>query len=231
MFVGETGIGRMIKRTLEMMKVLGTDEPERLRKAGVIDLSTIQRYMNFWFSSSLDLFGADVSSNAASYFATGLKGRPDEAKYDDHVLTDAVFKLEKPSEDGARLEHEEVPMRNAINEVTRQSYVQDCQLGVTRWNRLIKKAGFDFELSLPSERFRRQIGSWAGFHFTPEGKSVSVDEWQRRQGEWIPSENDRAFIRSLMHQVIEPGKVANWIAPPDRGINNLPVAYEYVRLD
>ncbi len=121
-------------------------------------------------------------------------------------------------------------MRNAINEITRQSYVQDCQIGVTRWNRLIRKAGVDFELKLPSTRFRRQIGSWAGFHFDPDGNPVSKESWARHEIDWLPSESDRAFIKSLMHQVTEPGKMANWISPPDRGINNLPVDYEYVRL-
>ena len=56
-----------------------------MRRAGAIDLPTMQRYMNFWFSSSLDLFGAEISSNAANYFATGIKGRPDEARFADHI--------------------------------------------------------------------------------------------------------------------------------------------------
>jgi benzoyl-CoA 2,3-dioxygenase component B len=30
--------------------------------------------------------------------------------------------------------------------------------------------------------------------------------------------------------VIEPGKMASWIAPPERGINNLPVDHDYVHL-
>src|ERR671929_603606 len=81
MFVGDTGINRVIRRTIEVMKELGSDDPEAVRRAGAVDLPTIQRYVNFWFSSSLDLFGSDVSSNAAAYFASGLKGRPDEAQY------------------------------------------------------------------------------------------------------------------------------------------------------
>src|SRR2546427_8019328 len=67
MFVGETGIGRVVKRTLEVMKELGGDDPSAVRRAGAVDLPTIQRYLNFWFSSSLDLFGAENSSNAATY--------------------------------------------------------------------------------------------------------------------------------------------------------------------
>jgi benzoyl-CoA 2,3-dioxygenase component B len=34
-----------------------------------------------------------------------------------------------------------------------------------------------------------------------------------------------------MNRVIEPGKMAGWVAAPERGINNLPLDYEYVRLN
>ena len=229
MFVGDTGIGRVVRRTLEVMKELGTDDAEAIRRAGAVDLPTVQKYLNFWFSSSLDLFGADVSSNAASYFANGLKGRPDEAQFADHRALDEVYTLELPDGNGG-LRTESVPMRNAMNEVTRNGYVRDCEIGVKRWNRIIEKAGFDVRLNLPSPRFRRAIGSWANAPVDPTGKLLPQQEWQRRLADWIPSEADKAFVRSLMHQVTEPGKMAGWIAPPDRGINNLPVEYTYVRL-
>jgi benzoyl-CoA 2,3-dioxygenase component B len=32
-----------------------------------------------------------------------------------------------------------------------------------------------------------------------------------------------------MTQVIEPGKIANWIAPPARGVNDQPFEFEYVK--
>ncbi len=229
MFVGETGLARVIKRALEATRELSTDDPARLRAHGAIDLSTLQRYLNFWCSSSLDLFGSEVSTNAASYFANGLKGRPDEDQYEDHVCREGVCALERPRE-AAGIEMEQVPMRNAMNEVARRAYLKDCDIGVQRWNRLIRKAGVDFELKLPSERFRRAVGVWAGHHFDPAGRPVSAEEWQRRQGEWIPSEVDRAFVQGLMRPVTASGKMAAWIAPPDRGVNNLPVEYEYVRL-
>jgi benzoyl-CoA 2,3-dioxygenase component B len=224
MFVGDTGISRVVKRTLEVMKELGTEEPDKIRAKGAIDLPTMQRYLNFWFTSSLDLFGAEISSNAASYFANGIKGRPDEANFEDHICKDGTFTLEAPS--GS----EEVPMRNAMNEVTRMAYIRDCEIGVKRWNRLITKAGFSTELTLPSERFRRSIGAWAGQPVDPAGRLISTEEWNAKLPGWIPSESDRAFVKSLMQRVIEPGKMAGWIAPPDRGINNLPVDYEYVHL-
>ncbi|MEM7442186.1 MAG: benzoyl-CoA 2,3-epoxidase subunit BoxB [Pseudomonadota bacterium] len=229
MFVGETGIGRVIKRTLEVMDEIKSDDPDALRNAGAIDLPTIQRYLNFWFSSSLDLFGSEISSNAATVFANGLKGRPDEGRYEDHVCTEATYELDEPrGEDGFGTN--EIPLRNAMNEVTRNAYVKDCMVGLKRWNRTIKKAGQSFELTLPSTRFRRAIGTWAGFHVDPSGAPVDAEQWHARQGEWLPTEADHQFVHGLMRQVIEPGKMASWIAPPDRGINNLPVDYEYVHL-
>ncbi|HYJ20108.1 MAG TPA: benzoyl-CoA 2,3-epoxidase subunit BoxB [Burkholderiales bacterium] len=225
MFVGETGIGRVVKRTLEVMKEIGSDDPARVRAQGAVDLPTIQRYMNFWFTSSLDLFGSEVSSNAASSFANGVKGRPDETQYEDHICGDASYELETPQG------RETVSLRNAMNEVMRGSYIKDCELGMKRWNMAIQRAGHDFKLSLPSARFRRSIGAWVNVPTDPAGQSVSREEYDRRMPEWIPSESDRAFVHSLMQRVIEPGKMAGWIAPPDRGINNLPVDYEYVKLN
>ena len=229
MFVGDTGIARIVKRTLEVMKELGSDDPDAVRRAGAIDLPTLQRYLNFWFSSSLDLFGSESSSNAASYFANGLKGRPDEAQYEDHVARDASATLEVPDGKGGNTT-ETVPLRNAMNETVRGAYVRDCEIGVKRWNRLVQKAGIGRELSLPSTRFRRSIGAWARVPVTPEGKIVSRTEWDAQAKTWLPSEPDHTFVRSLMQRVVEPGKMAAWIAPPDRGINNLAIDYQYVHL-
>ncbi len=225
MFVGETGIGRIVKRTLEVMKEIGSDDAEAVRRQGAIDLPTIQRYMNFWFTSSLDLFGSEVSSNAASSFANGIKGRPDEAQYQDHICKEATYELETPQG------RESVNLRNAMNEVLRNAYVKDCEIGVKRWNMQISRAGFDFQLRLPSPRFRRVIGVWANTPTDPQGKAISREEFDRSMPEWIPSQGDRAFVMSLLQRVVEPGKMAGWIAPPDRGINNLPVDYEYVHLN
>jgi benzoyl-CoA 2,3-epoxidase subunit B len=229
MFVGETGLSRVIKRALEVMTELGTDDPAAVRNAGAIDLPTFQRYLNFWFSSSLDLFGSEVSSNAASSFATGLKGRPDESQYDDHRCVDVAFELAQP--DPARgITTESIPLRNAMNEVLRASYVRDCELGLKRWNRQFERAGMGERLALPSPRFHRAIGVWAGVHCAPDGAIIDESEFRRRAGEWLPTEADRAFVKSLMRQVIAPGRMAGWIAPPERGINSLPIEYEYVRL-
>jgi benzoyl-CoA 2,3-epoxidase subunit B len=223
MFVGDTGIGRVVRRTVEVMNELKSDEPQKVRAAGAIDLQTIQKYMNFWFSSALDLFGSEISSNAASYFANGLKGRPDESLYDDHQAL-GEYTLETPQ--GT----ETVSMRNAMNEVTRAAYIRDCENGVKRWNGIIRKGGFDFELRLPSSRFRRTVGAWANVPTDPTGNPIAPEAFAAGIRHWIPSPDDQAFVQSVMHPVYEAGKVAAWIAPPDRGINNLPVEYEYVRV-
>jgi len=230
MFVGETGIGRVVKRTLEVMKEAGTDDPVAIRRHGAVDLPLLQRYLNFWFSSSLDLFGSEVSSNAASTFANGIKGRPDETtQYQDHVCADATRDLELPDGQGG-VKKETVGLRNAMNEVLREAYVKDCEIGFKRWNMLIKRAGQGFELKLPSSRFRRAIGAWANVPTDLDGKIISREEYERRLPEWTPSVEDKAYVTSLMQRVADRGKMAGWIAPPDRGINNLAVDYEYVRL-
>jgi benzoyl-CoA 2,3-dioxygenase component B len=229
MFVGLSGITRVIKRTLEVMNERRTDDPAVICNAGAIDLPTLQRYINFWFSSSLDLFGAEISSNAASYFATGIKGRPNEARYPDH-LGAGRLSIDLPDGKGGVIP-EEVPLRSAMNEVSRAAYVKDCDIGVQRWNRLIREAGHDFQFALPNPRFRRSVGAWVGIYTDPQGKPIAADEWRVRQYDWLPSEQDRAFIASLMQRVTEPGKFAGWIAPPDGGVNNLGSAYEYVRLN
>jgi benzoyl-CoA 2,3-dioxygenase component B len=230
MFVGDTGIGRVIRRSLEVMKELGTDDPARIRAHGAVDLPLVQKYLNFWCSSSLDLFGSEISSNAASNFANGLKGRPDESQYPDHVLREASFRLETPDGKGG-IQAESVAMLNALNEVMRESYLKDCEIGLKRWNRTIERAGQSFRMGLPSPHFRRTIGAWAGQPVDPQGRLLPQEEYARRLHDWIPSEADRAFVRSLMNRVIEPGKMAGWVAAPERGINNQPLDYEYVKLN
>ena len=229
MFVGETGIGRIIERTVDIMMELRTEEPDALRVAGVMDLGLLQRYINFWFSSCLDLFGADQSSNAASYFAMGIKGRPDEAKFDDHICRETHEVIEVP-QDGKKITTIEVPTRNAMNEITRNLFVADCQRGMNRWNKTIHNGGFDIQLTLPSTRFRREIGSWADVTTDPAGNIISAEEFDKRLPEFMPTENDRDYVRSLMKPVTEPGKMASWIAAPRRGIHGQPLDFEYVKL-
>ena len=224
MFVGETGVDRILRRSCELLK----DAPGGdVRKLGGIDLPLMQKYLHLWFSLSEDLFGGEISSNAADFFASGLKGRHKEAQYTDHKALDGFYDM-MVVEDG-KLVSKQVPLRTAMNEVLRDGYVEDCQRAVDKWNRTLESFGRPERLSLPSRRFHRNQGIYAGLHFNPQGELISAEEWKARRDEWLPSESDVAYIASLMKPCTEPGKIANWIAPPARGINGQPFEFEYVR--
>jgi benzoyl-CoA 2,3-dioxygenase component B len=230
MFVGESGVSRIIQRTCQVMNELKTDDPKKLREAGVIDLPTIQRYLNFHFSVTIDLFGADQSSNAATFYASGLKGRFEEGKRsDDHLLHSQTYRIMEIQ--GGRVVEKDVPMLNALNEVLRDDYIKDSIGGVERWNKVIEKAGIPFRLKTPHKAFNRQIGTLAAAKISPQGEAVSEEHWNAQVGQWLPTAEDRAFVASLMGRVAEPGKFANWIAPPVIGINRQPVDFQYVRFN
>jgi benzoyl-CoA 2,3-dioxygenase component B len=130
-----------------------------------------------------------------------------------------------------QLVEKQVPMLNALNEVLRDDFIRDSIAGVGRWNKVIEKAGIPFRLKTPHKAFHRNIGSLAGVKVSPEGAVISDAEWNSKVDEWLPSESDRAFVASLMGRVVEPGKFANWIAPPVMGINRQPIDFQYVRFN
>jgi len=230
MFVGESGVSRIVQRTCEVMNQLQTDDPAKLRAAGVIDLPTLQRYLNFHFSVTIDLFGADQSSNAATFYGAGLKGRFEEGKRaDDHRLHGATYKVLAVAD--GRLVEQDVPMLNALNEVLRDDYIKDSVGGVARWNKVIEKAGIPFRLAVPHKAFNRRIGTLANVRIAPDGRVVGEAEWNAHVGAWLPTAEDRAFVASLMGRVTAPGQFAHWIAPPAMGINKQPADFEYVRFN
>ena len=101
----------------------------------------------------------------------------------------------------------------------------------TSWNKIIRDHGIDFELKLPHRGFNRGIGTFQEFHFSPDGKLLTEADWMHQRAGWVPSDEDYEYVMSLMRPVTEPGKFANWIAAPKRGINNQPVEFEYVRFN
>ncbi len=224
MFVGETGVGRVVERTCQLMR----EAPEGdVRKLGGVDLPTLQKHLNFWFSVSVDLFGGEKSSNAADYFAAGLKGRYREEKETDHLALEGIYPMDL-MEDG-QLRTEDVALRNAMNEVLRDSYIDDCQRGVDRWNKILDKYEVDFKFTLPHRRFHRHIGAYQNHQFDPSGALISEETWNAKKDDWIPSTADREYVQSIMKGVHEPGKIANWVAPPPRGINGQAFEFEYVK--
>ncbi len=232
MFVGETGVGRTIQATCEAMVKAGISDPydiNKIRDLGVIDLPTIQKKLNLHYSLSLDLFGSEVSTNAANAFNAGIKGRYMEARIDDdHQLQDATYDVANVVD--GKIVTESVPALTAINMRLRDDYVRDASGGLRRWNKLIQRTGIAFEMKLPHEAFHRQIGVFSAIKADPSGAVISEADWAARRDDWLPSKIDGDFIQSLMKPVYEPGKFASWIAPPKVGIDNKPGDFEYVKL-
>ena len=224
MFVGETGVMRILQRTCELMR---QHDSVDVRPFGGINLETIQKWINFHYSICLDLFGSERSTNAANYFSMGLKGRYQETKLDDdHRLDGEQMEIAKVTEDG--IDSETISALTAMNLKLRQDYTADSQRGLNRFNKMIAAHDIDVTLTLPDEKFNRSIGIYSGIEATPEGEIISAEEWAKRQAAWLPTNEDQAYVNSLMVPVTEPGKMAGWIAPPKRGIHGRPIDYEYV---
>ncbi len=226
MFVGTTGVQRTVERTAELMAEHHTDD---IWSYGAIPLSVIQKYLNFQFSVSMDLFGSEQSTNVAAYYTGGLKGRWQETRRkDDHELKDATYTV-RMIKDG-QLAEEEVPALTALNLDLRDEYVADCENGVRRWNQALEDAGLEQRLFLPHEGFNRKVGNFAGHFVSPAGAVITQDEWEANVDDWLPLAGDRAGVAELMVAHYQPGEFAGWIAAPKTGINDQPVEFDYVHL-
>ena len=232
MFVGYTGVKRIVERSAQAMADGGVEDPydtEAVRSLGVIDLPAIQRKVNLHFSLTLDLFGSEESTNAANFFNAGVKGRFHEDRIeDDHRLVDDTYPVMKVV-DGA-LRQVDVPALNALNARLRDDFIEDCQAGITRWNNEIAARGIDFEIVLPHVAFNRRIGEFGEISVTPEGDLVPGAEFEQNRDRWLPTSDDQGYIESLMQPELTPGDFAGWIAEPSRGIQGKPTDFEYVKL-
>jgi len=226
MMVGTTGVDRVVRRTAELMREHDTDD---IASHGGIPIGVIQRYLNFHYSVSLDLFGGERSTNVANYFTAGLKGRwQEERRGDDHRLIDSTTEIDTVVD--GRIETTRVPALTALNHDLRSEYFTDCDNGVRRWNRILETEGIDARLSLPHHGFNRRVGAFAGAFVTPGGAVTDSETWARSEGAWLPTAADHELVGSLMNPVFEPGRMAAWIAPPATGINGRPIEYRYVNL-
>ena len=224
MFVGATGVGRVVQRSVELMKQHNTAD---IAPFGGVPVDMLQRYLNFHYSVSLDLFGSETSTNAANYYAAGMKGRyQEETRNDDHVLRDAMRPV--PNVANGRIGTREVTQLAALNESLRDDYTFDCQKGVDRWNRTLADVGL--ELRLPSVGFNRAVGTFSSHRVSPHGELLDATRWSEGVGQWLPTDEDRAHVQSLMKPVREPGKMASWVAPPSTGIHQRPLDFDYVRV-
>ena len=167
MFVGTTGIDRVVERTAQLMVEHDTGE---VAARGAIPLDVLQKYLNFHYSVSLDLFGGETSTNVANYFTAGLKGRwSEERRRDDHKLTNESIMVDALTEDG-QIGQAEVSALVGLNSDLRREYIADCQNGVNRWNRILGRAPGPQRLQLPHVAFNRKVGAFAGIEATPDGE-------------------------------------------------------------
>ena len=232
MFVGRTGVERVIQRTCEVMKEHGITDPtdkEAVRKYYAIDLATIQKKINFHYSVTLDLFGSEISTNAANSFNAGLKGRFREPLIkDDHQLEGDTYPVARVVD--GKIQDVDTAAISAVNARLCDDYIDDCEKVMLRWNRVMKAFDLDYSLKLPHRAFHRAVGEFADVFATDAGELIAESEWQDRNSEWLPSERDLEYILSLMQQETGIGKYAPWIAPPKAGINGQPGDFEYVKL-
>jgi benzoyl-CoA 2,3-dioxygenase component B len=229
MFVGTTGIQRTVERTAEVMREFDTVDQAEIFAHGAIPLEVIQKYLNFQYSVSLDLFGSEKSTNVAAYYTAGLKGRWQEnRRKDDHLLLDASREVQYVK-DGQILS-ETVPMLTALNLDLRDEYVLDCENGVRRWNQALEDAGLAQRLFLPFEGHNRRVGAFSEYRVSPTGEVLEQAEWDAHVDEWLPTQADRDAVAKLMVAEYEPGKFAGWITAPQAGINDQPVEFDYVHL-
>jgi benzoyl-CoA 2,3-epoxidase subunit B len=226
MFVGTTGVQRIVKRTAQLMAEHGTTD---IAPWGGIPLPVIQRYLNFQFSVSMDLFGSEQSTNAGNYYSAGLKGRWQETRRrDDHVLLDEMRTM-RCVQDG-QITTRQVPALSALNLDLRDEYAADCARGVRRWNAELEDAGLEQRLILPHEGFNRRVGVYARHHLSPGGQVLDDAAWRATADEWLPTAADRQLVAGLMVPEYEYGKFASWITPPQTGINDQPIEFDYVHL-
>lgn len=233
MFVGETGVGRVLRRSATVMNDNGISDPydiEKIRELGVIDLPTLQKKVNFHYSLTLDLFGSEISTNAANAFNAGVKGRYHETKIDDdHLLVNNTYPVLKLVNSSFQTVDE--PALNAINARLLDDYINEAERGVNRWNNILQKAGVEFEIKLPHRAFHRVVGEFSDISVTPDGELIDADAWSKRQNDWLPTQDDTDYLLSLMKPVVTKGEFSSWISPPKAGINNQVGDFEYVRLE
>src|SRR6201989_769985 len=183
MFVGTTGVDRVVERSAQLINEFDTED---IAPHGGIPLDILQKYLNFHYSVSLDLFGGETSTNVANYYTAGLKGRwMEERRKDDHRLTDDAIMVD--SLDDGQIGLTEVSALTGLNTDLRREYIADCQGGVKRWNKILAEAGLAHRLKLPHVAFNRKVGAFAGVEASPDGELLSADEWERRRGAGPPT--------------------------------------------
>jgi hypothetical protein len=155
----------------------GANGLRRIVKQGVIPCALVQKYVNKWVSTGLDLFGTDDSASAQWAYVYGVKGRYDER------------------------EAQEPAAREHLNEASRELYFQELRDEMRRISK-VRKEG-EPALYIPSDKFKRGIGKFAGKRYTVHGDDFEGDDvaWEEYLSSVLPSDEDEdRLINEYMQQ-------------------------------
>lgn len=144
----------------------GANGLRRIVKQGVIPCELLQKYLNKWISTGLDLFGTDDSTSAQWAYVYGVKGRYDERESD--IEAD----------------------REHLNEASRELYFQELREEMRRISAARKEG--EPELFIPSDKFNRGIGNYAGKNYTIRGEKYegTDEEYEAYLISVLPTEED-----------------------------------------
>lgn len=154
----------------------GQDGLKRIILANQVPVAILQKYVNKWVSTAHDLFGKDGSSTAEWAYVWGLKGRFDERKQADKTAFD----------------------RKELNAHNRGLYHVEVADIIRKLNAHVTETGRSEQLVMPSEKFRREIGTWAGGRFDIHGNELPNDAaYAKYLEENLPGPKDEAVIAGL----------------------------------
>ena len=192
------------------MKEAGIEDPneiETVRKLGVIDLPTIQKKLNLHYSLALDLFGSEVSTNAANAFNAGLKGRYQRGPAARTTISSRTTPIRCSSWWTAEIKRVDEPALTALNMRLRDDYTDDCNEGVGALEQdRSRQTGIKFELELPHvgvpPAYRRVL---ATSRPTTTGELLDGAEWTQDEGRIPAVGRGRRFHRGA--------DAAGWSSP------------------
>ena len=228
MFVGTTGVQRVVERTAELMKEHGTDDIWEHGGIPLVGDPEVPQLPVLGLHGPVRLRAVHQRRQLLLLRAQGplagdpAQGRPRAAR--GHPRRCATSRTARSGRGPSR-------RCRALNLDLRDEYVADCANGVRRWNQALEDAGLEERLILPHEGFNRRVGIYAAHHVSPEGEVLdrrAVGGRRRRLAARRPQ--DRQAVADLMVPEYELGKFAGWIAPPQTGINDQPVEFDYVHL-
>ena len=154
----------------------GANGIRRIVNQGVIPCALIQKYVNKWVSTGLDLFGVDESTSAQWAYVYGIKGRYDERENDGE----------------ADREH--------LNEESRGHYFAELNLEMDRINARRKEG--EIALFIPSDKFNRSVGMYQGKMFDLHGEPFegTEDDWEQYLHSVLPNDDDEAELKEYFKQ-------------------------------